>query len=79
MSQLATERVHLEKADDRIAGGERRIKAQANLVERLRAAAHDTVEAERLLGNLQDALVNWNEHRDEIIREIARLEQALPS
>ncbi len=78
MSHLTTERRHLEQANSHIAGGESRISAQIKLIGRLRSVDQDTAEAEALLYNLRETLVTWNDHRNEIVREIARLEQTSP-
>ena len=61
-------------ADDHIIGGERRVAAQKLLVERLRSAPGETNSAETLLGNLQDMLQAWHDHRAIIVRKIAELE-----
>ena len=76
MADLQTEREHLLKADRHIVEGERRITAQALRVERLRGGGHDTDESERLLLNLRQTLEAWWDHREAILREIARLEHA---
>lgn len=74
MLDLATEREHLAKADRDIAEGEERIRRQAELIERLREGGHSLSEAERLLATLTQTLQLWRDHRDEILRTIARLE-----
>lgn len=76
MPGLQTERQHLLEADRHIVAGERRVTAQALRVERLREGGHDTGRAERLLLNLRQTLEAWWEHREAILREIARLEHA---
>jgi hypothetical protein len=78
MSRLSIERDHLAKADDDIADAERRITVQMLRIDRLREGKHDTLEAEKLLTALQRTLDMWNEHRTEIVREIARLELLNP-
>ena len=74
VTDLATEEAHLEKSERDIADGERRVSAQALLVERLRAGGHDTGTAEALLMTLQQTLEGWRAHREEILRSIARLQ-----
>ena len=78
MSRLSVERDHLARADDDIAQAERRITVQMLRIDRLRQGEHDTREAEKLLTALQRTLDTWNEHRTEIVREIARLEHLNP-
>ncbi|WP_210529646.1 hypothetical protein [Rubellimicrobium arenae] len=75
MLNLATERATLAKAERDIAEGEARIANQADLVGRLRATGQDIGMAEALLATLQGTLRQWQDHRDEILRTIARLEQ----
>jgi hypothetical protein len=76
MVDLAIEREHLAQADRDIDAGERRIAAQRLLLARLRRDGHETGEAERLLLNFEQTLAMWKAHRDAILREIARLEEA---
>lgn len=76
MPELATELKHLAKAERDIADGERHVTAQMLMVERLRDTGHDTREAQRLLLNLRQSLDAWWDHRDAILRVIARLERA---
>jgi flagellar motility protein MotE (MotC chaperone) len=75
MLDLATEREHLAKADRDIAEGEARISHQVELIERLREGGHSVSDAERLLTTLQQTLETWQNHREEILRTIARLER----
>ncbi len=75
MANLTIEREHLAKADQDIAEGERRITAQALLIERLREYKHEARDAEALLLTLRQTLEAWKAHRDEILRVIARLER----
>ena len=80
MLDLATEREHLAKAERDIAEGEERISRQAQLIERLREGGHSLSEAQALLATLTQTLQTWRDHRDEILRTIARLEsEALSS
>ena len=75
MADLAMEREHLVNADSDIAGGKRRVAAQALLVERLRRDKHEAANAEALLLTLHQTLDAWKAHRGEIRRAIARLER----
>jgi len=72
---LADERENLAKAERDISAGERRVAAQEVLVERLRRDGHSVREAEGLLLTLRQTLTAWMGHRDEILRQIARLER----
>lgn len=78
MQDVLAEFDHLAKAERDVADGERRVTAQMLLVERLRGAGQDAHEAERLLLNLGQTLQAWRDHRELILREIARLERAAP-
>ncbi len=60
------ERAELEKADRDIRDGEERISRQMLLIEELRRDGHDTAEAEKLLGVLQQLLATWKGHREAI-------------
>jgi hypothetical protein len=75
LAELAEKREHLAKADCDIAAGERRVGAQIRRVTRLHRNGSDTNEAELLLANLKGTLEAWRVRRDEILREIARLER----
>lgn len=72
---LATERQHLAKAELDLAEGRARIDQQAELVRRLRDAGQDVVAAEGLLALLEQTLEAWADHRDIILKAIARLEE----
>lgn len=74
MLSLAQEQAHLAKAELDIADGQRRIAAQELRIQAMRHKGHDTRRAEELLATLQDTLVQWHAHRDEILRTILRLE-----
>ena len=76
MSDLATERRHLAKAERDLVEGEDRIARQAGLVEQLRGHGRDTAGAEALLETLRRTLEAWRDHRDTILRTVARLEGA---
>ncbi len=75
MDELARERHDLVMADNHIVEGERRISRQRALIERLRRDGHDSAAADRLLANLEQTLVGWNDHRHAILRRIAFLGQ----
>jgi hypothetical protein len=72
MPDPALEREHLAKAERDIAEGERRITRQMLLIERMGREGHDTAEAEKLLLTLRETLAEWQAHREEILRELAR-------
>jgi hypothetical protein len=74
MLSLATERESLAKADQDITEGEERITRQIDLIQRLRRGGYGVAAAETLLEALRQTLQTWREHRDEILRTIARLE-----
>ena len=62
-SELASERRLLQKADAYIDAGLERLHNQQELVNSLRNAGHNTVQAERLVGLMTDTLVEWERHR----------------
>jgi len=68
MPDLAKEQSDLDKAERDIREGEERITHQSRLIAELRRDGHDTVEAEKLLWTLQQALDTWKAHRDTIRR-----------
>lgn len=74
MQDLAMERQHLTKADSDIAEGEERIARQVELMAGLRHKGHGAAEGERLLETLRQTLQSWRNHRETILRTIARLE-----
>lgn len=59
---------HLAMADRHIAEGNMLIASQLALIDRLRLGGADTSSAERLLRLFRGALVEWNRHRDYILR-----------
>jgi len=63
---------HLAEADRHIAEGEKRIGEQEARLAELKAGGHATAEAERLLKNLKETLLQFYAHRDLIIAEIER-------
>jgi len=70
---LATEQAHLAQANEHISAGKVRIAAQEELVDRLRRDGHPAQLAQDLLDRFRETLVTWNDHRDEICRQIDRL------
>ena len=72
MPVSAKERNHLAKAERDIAEGEERITRQMLLIEKMRQDGHDATEAEKMLRTLRETLSAWQEHREEILRELAR-------
>jgi hypothetical protein len=77
MLRLELERLTLVQADRDIEQGEARIERQRELIKHMLTDGRDIGEALVLLNLLRDTLTTWREHRDEIIKTIARLE-ALP-
>ena len=71
---LADEKKHLAQADRDIAMGEERIARQAELIEEMRESGQSVIEAEKLLRTLRQCLETWQDHREEILRTIIRLE-----
>jgi len=61
--ELASEKRLLQKADADIDAGRERLHTQQELVNSLRNAGHNTVQAERLAGLMTDTLVEWERHR----------------
>jgi hypothetical protein len=64
------ELVHLQLADRHIAEGERRVAAQAALVEKLRAGHFPLGPAVDLLNLLRRTMVIWKDHRDLILASL---------
>ncbi len=73
MPDLEAEEKHLAKAERDIADGEERIARQTAIAGRLQAGGQDAKAAEALLRTLRETLAVWKDHRDEILRTIARL------
>ncbi|HVG49668.1 MAG TPA: hypothetical protein VM899_16205 [Rubellimicrobium sp.] len=71
MLDLLNTRSRLALADYHIAEGERRITRQIACLACCRAAGHDMQEAEHRLSEMERDLVDWQEHRAEILRTIA--------
>ena len=78
MLRLEMERHALVQADRDIAEGEARIERQRRLIRHILAEGRDIGEALVLLGLLNETLMTWRAHRDEIVKTIARLEGAQP-
>ena len=61
--ELASEKQLLLKADADIVAGRGRLHSQQELLNSLRNAGHNTVQAERLVGLMSDTLAEWERHR----------------
>lgn len=72
-AQLARERVTLAKAEQDLVEGERRISDLERKIAESQAEGRDTMQAERLLGTFRATLIEWQKHRQEILRTIDRL------
>ena len=72
---LEAERAVLVKADEDIDAGRRRVHRQQELLIELETDGHDTVQAVRLLGLLEDSLSAWEQHRVLIVQRISDLER----
>lgn len=68
----AQEAAHLERADQHIADGQRRIAHQQDIIETKPLDDRHRVEAERLLSLLQQSLRLMLAHRESIVRELKR-------
>lgn len=66
----AQEAAHLERADQHIADGQRRIAHQQDIIETKPLDDRHRVEAERLLSLLQQSLRLMLAHRESIVREL---------
>jgi len=75
MTQLSKEEFDLDKAERDIVAAEHRIGEQALRVESLRQDGHDTKRAERLLESMRKMASLFHEHRELILRHIARLKR----
>jgi len=67
-----TEEEHLRKADADIAQGEERIERQQQLIERLAAHGHNVATAKSILQTMYETLEVMKEHREIILKELAR-------
>jgi hypothetical protein len=65
---------HLELASKHVAGGQRRVDAQPQLVIRLERDCHDTFQAEWLLEQFEQILALQIENRDRIVQELSESE-----
>ena len=63
---------HSEEAERHVARGKRHIAEQEQRIAELDRDGHDTTQARRLLQNFRDLQVQHVEHRDHILRELAR-------
>jgi hypothetical protein len=74
MLHIDIERAHLARAERDIVEGQARIARQVELLDRLGPRSQDRKQGEALLQVFRQTLQAWQEHRDEILRTIARLE-----
>ncbi len=72
--ELDAEKRLLVKAEADIESGWSRLRNQQDLLISLRAAGHDTGQAERLAEQLKRTLIQWERHRALIEQRIAYLE-----
>lgn len=81
--RLDMEIAHLAEATERIVDGEKRIRKQQALIERLSAEGDlfrpVTSEGEKVLELFRATMTGWLAYRNLIEIEIARLDQAAPS
>lgn len=68
------EQRRLDEADFHIANAERNITDQRNQIEKLRSDGHDTKLAEETLKQFEATLAQMHEHRDQIIKTIADID-----
>ncbi len=73
--QLKAEQALLLKAERDIEDGWKRLRSQQQLLADLRAAGHDSRQAERLEQLLQQTLVEWERHRVLIEERVAYLKE----
>lgn len=73
--QLKAEQRLLVKADQDIEEGWQRIRNQEDRVRELMAGAHDTRQAERLVGLLKQTLIEWERHRTLIEQRVMYLQR----
>jgi hypothetical protein len=69
----AMEERHLALANKHIRDGQARVDQQLELVERIRARGDSTTNAEAFLDLLQNTLASWQDQRDLIVAELARV------
>ncbi|MGX4806210.1 hypothetical protein [Bradyrhizobium guangdongense] len=77
--QLHAEQRLLIKADADIDEGWQRLRNQEDRVRELRAAGHDSRQAERLVDLLRQTLVEWERHRTLIAQRVTYLQRELNS
>jgi hypothetical protein len=68
----AVEEQHLRRAEADIVAARERIERQGALVARLQDHGHDTATARAFLETMHDTLVAMEEHRQTILKELAR-------
>ena len=68
----ATELVHFRKAENDIKEGRGRIERQNELIARLREQGHDLTAANSMLQTLHETLAVMEQHREMILKELAR-------
>ncbi|WP_407189376.1 hypothetical protein [Bradyrhizobium centrosematis] len=73
--QLKVEQRLLEKADQDIDDGWRRIRDQEDRVRELMAGGRDTRQAQRLVDLLKQTLIEWERHRVLIDQRVRYLRQ----
>jgi hypothetical protein len=75
IAELNAEKALLVKAEKDIEEGWRRFRNQQDLLMGLRAAGHETRQAEHLLELFEQSLVEWERHRVLIEERVAYLER----
>jgi hypothetical protein len=68
----AIEQEHLRKAEADISEARERIERQRALVARMVEDGHDAIIAKELLETMRNSLAAMEQHRDQIIKELAR-------
>jgi hypothetical protein len=68
----AIEEEHLRKAEAGIAQAIDRIERQRQLIERMAADGHDVTTATSMLQTMQETLDVMKQHRQAILKELAR-------
>ncbi|MBV8925640.1 MAG: hypothetical protein JOZ74_09760 [Bradyrhizobium sp.] len=75
VGELRAEKAALLKAESDIEEGWKRLRSQQDLATELRAAGHDTAQAERLVQLLRQTLIEWERHRALIEERVAYLQR----
>jgi hypothetical protein len=70
-------REHLSLAERHVSEGAAHVERQRELVKQLQHDGHDTDEALRLLGHLEELLAMYIQNRDRIQTELAEAERGL--